>query len=157
MLLEGLFGPPLLGLVPVVASILGTGPALSSTQLILLALAVIVVMVLWIGLAVAACFHPWAYWVAVALQAALLLLGCVDVEQAIWGPNGALALVSTYYWPSLSSALSATLPAPVFISLVPLAALLGLLAPNARNAVIAAPLDPSRPTERRTVSGPGRG
>lgn len=136
MLLEGLFGPPVVALGLLWAS-LWSGPNLSSTQLILLVVAAVVAMALWIGLAVAASFRPWAYWVAVALQAALVLLGCVSVGQAIWGPNGALAPVSTYYWPSLSGALSATLPGPVFITLVPVGALLGLLAPTSRQAVIA--------------------
>jgi hypothetical protein len=102
-------------------------------------------MALWIGLAVAASRRPSAYWVVVALQAALLLLGCVSLAEAIWGPSGALALVPTHGWSSLSSALSATLPGSVFITLVPAACLLGLLVPASHRAVIARATPPSPP------------
>ena len=90
----------------------------------------------WVGVSIKLGQRVWAYCVAVALQAAVILAAAAVTYEAVWGPGGAL-VSAEHGGVAVPGFFAPVLPfIPLF--LVPLAALVLLLHPVAR--AVALPL-----------------
>ena len=137
--LEAYLAPLGLGLLAgALVSGLGSGPLedwhISGGPLLLWVLLVGAGIALWVVVSVRVGRGAWAYWVALALQAGLILVAAGVTYAAVWGPRGALA----------SAAQSATASPGWFTALLPLlllfvvpvSTLVLLLAPGSRRAAL---------------------
>lgn len=87
----------------------------------------------WVAISIKLGQRVWAYCVAVALQAAVILAAAAVTYEAVWGPGG--ALVSAEHGVAVPGFFAPVLPfIPLF--LVPLAVLVLLLHPVSRAAAL---------------------
>ena len=110
---------------------------ISGEPLLLWALLVGAGVALWVVVSVRVGRGAWAYWVALALQAVLILAAAGVTYAAVWGPEGALAsAVRSAAAPP--GWLSALLPL-LLLFVVPVATLVLLLLPGSRRAALRRP------------------
>jgi len=138
--LEAYLAPLGLGL-PAGAFVSGLGAAapaedwhISGVAVLLWALLVGAGVALWVVVSVRVGRGAWAYWVALGLQAGLILVVLGVGYAEVWGPEGALAAAarSAAASPSWFSALLPLLLLPV----VPVATLVLLLLPSSRRTAL---------------------
>jgi hypothetical protein len=107
---------------------------LSGAALLLWLLLVGSAVAFWVAVSIKLGQRVWAYWVAVALQAAVILAAAVLAYQAVWGPSGSL-VSAEHGGVATPGFLALVLPfVPLF--LVPFAALILLLHPVSRAAAL---------------------
>jgi hypothetical protein len=129
-------------------AIAGTGSApiqdwaLSGAALLLWLLLVGGAVAFWVAVSIKLGQRVWAYCVAVALQAGVILAAASVTFEAVWGPGGAL-LSAEHGRVAAPGFLAPTIPfIPLF--LVPLAALVLLLHPVSRAAALPSGRQPAR-------------
>ncbi len=104
------------------------GPLLLWALLVGAGIAIWVVVSVWVGR------RAWAYWVALALQAGLIMVAAAVTYEAVWGPDGALATAaqSASAAPGWSTALLPLL----LLFVLPVATLVLLALPASRRAAL---------------------
>lgn len=116
--------------------------ALSGAALLLWLLLVGGAAAFWVAVSIKLGQRVWAYCVAVALQAGVILAAAVITYEAVWRPGGAL-VSAEHGGVAAPGFLAPTLPfIPLF--LVPLAALVLLLHPVCRAAALPSGRQPAR-------------
>ncbi|HBV93599.1 MAG: hypothetical protein ABSC16_05820 [Candidatus Dormibacteria bacterium] len=135
--LEAYLAPLGLGLLAgAFVSGLGSSPLedwhISGGSLLLWVLLVGAGIALWVVVSVKVGRRAWAYWVALALQAGLILVAAGVTYGAVWGPEGALASAAQSATAS-PGWVTALLPL-LLLFVVPVATLVLLLLPASRRA-----------------------
>ena len=137
--LEAYLAPIGLGLLAgALVSGLGRSPLedwhISGGPLLLWVLLVGAGIVLWVVVSMRVGRRAWAYWVALALQAGLILVAAGVTYGAVWGPEGALASAAQSATAD-PGWLTALLPLLLLFA-VPVATLVLLVLPASRRAAL---------------------